>query len=53
MLEVAGDDRTLPLVLRADRLTPHHHVVTAMDVAAQLGFRNLSIATDRTDGTAE
>lgn len=53
MLEVAGDDRSLPLVLRADRLTPHHHVVTAMDVAAQLGFRNLSIATDRTDGTAE
>ena len=53
MLEVAGEDRTLPLVLRADRLTPHHHVVTAMDVAAQLGFRNLSIATDRTDGTAE
>lgn len=51
--EAAGDDRNQPLVLRADRLTPHHHVVTAMDVAAQLGFRNLSIATDRTDGPAE
>ena len=45
--EAAGNDRTLPLVLRADRLTPHHYVVTAMDVAAQLGFANLSIATDR------
>ena len=51
--QAAGDNRDLPLILRADRLTPHHHVVTAMDVAAQLGFRNLSIATDRTDGTAE
>jgi len=45
--QAAGDDRNLPLVLRADRMTPHYHVVTAMDVAAQLGFANLSIATDR------
>jgi biopolymer transport protein ExbD len=51
--QAAGDERNLPLILRADRLTPHHHVVTAMDVAAQMGFRNLSIATDRTDGMAE
>lgn len=49
--EAAGDNRSIPLVLRADRLTPHHHVVTAMDVVAQLGFTNLSIATDRSDGT--
>ena len=47
----AGDKRDLPLVLRADRLTPHHFVVTAMDVAAQMGFVNLSIATDRAAGT--
>ena len=51
--EAVGDDRSLPLILRADRLTAHHHVVTAMDVAAQLGFQNLSIATDRSTGTAE
>jgi biopolymer transport protein ExbD len=51
--EAVGDDRTLPLILRADRLTAHHHVVTAMDVAAQLGFQNLSIATDRSAGTDE
>jgi biopolymer transport protein ExbD len=48
-----GENRGIPLILRADRMTPHHHVVTAMDVVAQLGFTNLSIATDRTDGTAE
>ena len=53
MQQEAGENRDLPLILRADRQTPHHFVVTAMDVAAQLGFRNLSIATDRANGTAE
>ena len=53
MEKAAGDNRDIPLILRADRLTPHHHVVTAMDVAAQMGFSNLSIATDRADGTAQ
>jgi biopolymer transport protein ExbD len=51
--QAAGSNRTIPLILRADRQTPHHYVVTSMDVAAQLGFRNLSIATDRTNGPAE
>ncbi|MGD2127783.1 MAG: biopolymer transporter ExbD [Lysobacterales bacterium] len=53
MEQAAGDDRTLPLILRADRDTPHHFVVTAMDVAAQMGFANLSIATDRVAGNQE
>jgi len=52
-LEAAGKDTQLPLILRADRNTPHHFVVTVMDVAAQLGFSNLSIAAERTDGKAE
>ncbi len=51
--EAVGEERTVPLILRADRQTPHHYVVTAMDVAAQLGFGNLSIATDRTNGSTE
>jgi len=51
--EAAGQRRDLPLVLRADRMTPHHHVVTVMDVSAQLGFSNLSIATDRSDGPSQ
>ena len=51
--QAAGDKHDLPLILRADRDTPHHFVVTAMDVAAQLGFRNLSIATDRSNGQEE
>ena len=46
-IEAAGDDRSVPVILRADAETPHHFVVTAMDVTAQLGFTRLSIATER------
>jgi biopolymer transport protein ExbD len=35
------------VILRADAETPHHFVVTAMDITAQLGFSRLSIATER------
>lgn len=45
--KAVGDDRELPVVIRADARTPHQSVVTAMDVLAQLGFANLSIATTR------
>jgi len=51
--QAVGEKRDIPLILRADRETPHHFVVTAMDVAAQLGFANLSIATDRQTGSDE
>jgi biopolymer transport protein ExbD len=51
--EARAGDYELPLILRADRETPHHFVVTVMDVAAQLGFSNLSIATDRKGGSEE
>ena len=46
-IEAAGEDRNIPVILRADAETPHHFVVTAMDVTAQLGFTRLSIATER------
>ncbi len=46
-IEAAGDDRSIPVILRADAETPHHFVVTAMDVTAQLGFKRLSIATEQ------
>jgi len=46
-VEAAGDNRDIPIILRADAETPHHFVVTAMDVTAQLGFTRLSIATER------
>lgn len=41
----AGDKT--PLIIRADVKTPYQAVVTAMDVASQLGLSRLSIATDK------
>lgn len=43
--KVAGDNRELPVVLRADAKTPHQAVVTAMDAASQVGLTRLSIST--------
>ena len=45
IIEVAGEDRQRPVLLRADARTPHQAVVTAMDALGQLGFRQISIAT--------
>lgn len=42
---VAGTDRDRQVLLRADGMTPHQAVVTAMDALGQLGFTHLSIAT--------
>jgi biopolymer transport protein ExbD len=42
---VAGDDRERQVTIRADAMTPHQNVVTAMDALGQLGFTRLSIAT--------
>lgn len=44
---VAGDDRERNVILRADGLTPHQAVVTAMDALGQLGFTHMSMATVR------
>ncbi|KGQ19289.1 Biopolymer transport protein ExbD/TolR [Lysobacter dokdonensis DS-58] len=45
LVDVAGTDRTRPVLLRADGRTPHQSVVTALDALAQLGFSKVSIAT--------
>jgi biopolymer transport protein ExbD len=44
---IAGDDRERNVILRADGMTPHQAVVTAMDALGQLGFTHLSLATVR------
>ncbi len=49
---VAGTDRSRTVILRADAMTPHQAVVTAMDALGQLGFVHLSIATTRTKDAA-
>ncbi len=40
-----GDNRDLPVFIRADAEATHQAVVTAMDVAGQLGFVEINIAT--------
>ena len=40
-----GDSRDLPVIIRADAQATHQAVVTALDVAGQLGFVQISIAT--------
>lgn len=47
--EVAGDHTDIPLILSADAEATHQSVVTAMDVAGQLGFSRLSITTQHSD----
>ena len=43
--KVSKGDIAIPMVITADSATPHQSVVTAMDVAGQLGFSRLSITT--------
>jgi biopolymer transport protein ExbD len=45
LVDVAGNDRSRPVLLRADARTPHQAVVTALDALGQLGFSRVSIAT--------
>ena len=42
---LAGPDRDVPVFIRADAAATHQAVITAMDVAGQLGFKNMNIAT--------
>jgi biopolymer transport protein ExbD len=42
---LTGEKRDLPVFIRADAAATHQAVVTAMDVAGQLGFDRLNIAT--------
>lgn len=43
--EVGGGQTKQPFIITADANTSHKAVVTAMDVAGQLGYINLSITT--------
>ncbi|GAA0686431.1 biopolymer transporter ExbD [Marinobacterium maritimum] len=47
ILKLAGEQRDLPFVITADANARHQAVVIVMDVAGQLGFSRLSIATQK------
>jgi biopolymer transport protein ExbD len=40
-----GDKRDVPVLIRADAAATHQSVITAMDVAGQLGYVKINIAT--------
>jgi biopolymer transport protein ExbD len=43
--KAAGGNRAMPVTIRADARAMHQQVVTAMDVAGRLGYRQINIAT--------
>jgi biopolymer transport protein ExbD len=43
--QVAGEQRDLPVTIRADGRASHQSVVTAMDIVGRLGFTQIMIAT--------
>lgn len=45
LAKVSDGDTEVPLIITADAKTPYQSVVTAMDVAGQLGFTNLRMTT--------
>ncbi len=45
LTRATGGNRALPVTIRADGRAMHQSVVTAMDVAGRLGYRQLNIAT--------
>ena len=47
LARVSGQQTDIPLIIRADGRSPHQSVVTVMDVASQIGFQRLSIATSK------
>jgi len=47
------DQHERTFIIRADARTPYQAVVTAMDVAGQLGFRHLALPTVQPTGRSE
>ena len=50
--KVTAGNRAVPVTIRADARAMHQSVVTAMDVAGHLGYRQINIATVN-DGTQD
>lgn len=50
LLQAAGNSRMLPFVISADGKTPHQAVVTALDIASQMGFKRITFATKSVTG---
>lgn len=51
LLELAGDDRELPLIITGDSKAPYQAIITVMDVAGQMGFVNHNLTVLRPEET--
>ena len=51
LIQAAGNSRRIPFVISADGKTPHQSVVTALDIASQVGFTRITFATKSVPGT--
>jgi len=51
LTQAAGNSRLIPFVISADGKTPHQSVVTALDIASQLGFKRITFATKNKSGS--
>ncbi len=45
LIQAAGNSRKIPFIISADGKTPHQSVVTAIDIASNLGFSRVTFAT--------
>ncbi len=45
LIQAAGNSRKIPFIISADGKTPHQAVITALDIASDLGFSRITFAT--------
>lgn len=50
LMKASGGSREIPFVISADGQSPHQSVITALDIAGQLGFSRVTFATQNGSG---
>lgn len=50
LIQAAGNSRKMPVIISADSKTPHQAVISALDIAGQAGFSQITFATKNVSG---
>ncbi|PKM10587.1 MAG: biopolymer transporter ExbD [Gammaproteobacteria bacterium HGW-Gammaproteobacteria-3] len=50
LAKLAGLSKTVPFIINADGNTPHKAVITALDIAGQVGFTHITFAAIKSPG---
>jgi biopolymer transport protein ExbD len=50
LIQAAGNSRQIPFIISADGKTPHQAVISALDIASQVGFKRITFATKSAPG---